>query len=327
MWNNTVNDAIELGDQVASDEADNPLPVLERSAEFVNLRDEGFSPKEAIEAFLGIRLDKPRVKKLHDEFSRELRTRFCLNAIFVCLVTGILAPLIPWLLSQFGNKYPLVVSKWTPGCGISLLGISANAIYRGEVARQAERLYHECRSFGGCSNDIFERTFPDAAVSNADCPFTGEVCIDGQLGVRVERHLLPQDIGYNSASELSFHRALSCLPLNTDPFIRPPKDGEGESCSGRLFFQDDRIANINIIMDYTAQLCASNGPNKFSSNFSGWDGVYNDKRHARSMYVYFISVSLSEMRSGLRYISPHLYRADGTAFVALFYAGQITLLP
>ncbi|KAF2464095.1 uncharacterized protein BDR25DRAFT_362021 [Lindgomyces ingoldianus] len=297
-----------------SEDVDHPPPSAQESGSDVNVKD--ISPKEAMEAYWGVRSNKPRIRAMQ-RYGATVRRNLAISAFFVCVFTLILAPLIFYLASEGGNKNPLVVSKRNRSCG---QGLYTDAV-------PATKHYLDCLETKGCKMDILGQLFPETIVSDSDCPFPSNICIKGQKSVRLEHKLLPRDIGYNSPSRISFNHALTCSPINLDPFTKWPtiklNDLAGCPKLGFLAFINTRHEryNFSIAGQYVDTICTLNGPNKFSSNYSGWKGQNKDRIYRQGMGLHPIPSKIPLDRDEHRLISPHLYRANGTSFVTLFYAG------
>ncbi|ORY10793.1 hypothetical protein BCR34DRAFT_588343 [Clohesyomyces aquaticus] len=332
-------DNLELQPRSSDDDIDNPVPSAQEQTGSRRLRDADFSMGEAIEAFIGLGQSNPRVQMLRDECTPRLLRKIASTAVLVCLLMIVLAPLLPWLLSERGNKRPLVVSKYTPDCGAGPLApISIQALAYRISASNAERLFLRCSAqekrptmdkiTEQCPEDALAGPLPPIKYRQVECPFSPGSCPRNHSGLTLDRYLRPTVLGYNSISPLTLQHRLACAPLNLTRYTIPTSKFSDQHVAALMAFHSPyKDLDEGAIMNYMSSTHTLNGPNQASSDFSGWDGSYFNANWGRNMEYIMLPAELPTNVSEFEDISPRLYHKDGTSFVFLFYPGKTVFHP
>jgi hypothetical protein len=158
------------------------------------------------------------------------------------------------------------------------------------------------------------------------CPFPGDVCQSGVNGVLIEHQALsPRDFGVNLDRRPLVDHRLTCTPLRTDPFLIPAINSYNDSAQGNtatvIWFGrqfHDPTYNGSSTAAYGGILVTRNGPNEYSSEFSG---------HLMASYTQPQSLDVNVFPYGSPTnrndeIHPTLQREDGHVFVAMLRAGR-----
>jgi hypothetical protein len=97
--------------------------------------------------------------------------------------------------------------------------------------------YGESQPYADCET-FYARRLPYTSVSNASCPFDGDVCLYGDTGAyKVSTGLLDSNIlGINAEASKRFHfrKTMVCSPLRTDGYVSP----EGKSIYPNQYLYD-----------------------------------------------------------------------------------------
>lgn len=152
------------------------------------------------------------------------------------------------------------------------------------------------------------------------CPITGNSCATGVGSVRVEHTGLSlQDFGLNIDAKMTFNHRLTCAPLNMEKFLYPSKDS-----TGSILSFDERETYMGSTA-WSTNLSSLNGPNKYSSGYSGMSrSDYGEGKPTEPSQLFTLSGSdWVGGISGEKRIHPHLSRSDGDVFVSVYKAGRV----
>jgi len=245
---------------------------------------------------------------------------------FIC---GILAP----LYLQGDLSTPVVLSKSTDTC----IGHEDRMQSKRYTAQLADSFFKKCLLntsdvFSSCSKESgIVGSTPQLHISREEgCPFPGDVCQDGVKPVRVEYlGLSPRDYGVNLGSQVLVDHRVVCAPLKIDQFLLVGRAGNNdpehrENRAGIWFgreFHDPTFntGNPTVTGIYGAHLATLNGPNQYSSEYSGnYLASYSRQQPAYDLNIYPFGLQGDESET----IHPSLRRDDGTVFIAMFRAGR-----
>lgn len=260
--------------------------------------------------------------------SQWLRNFLCLTACIWALFCLALSLGVVYILTSLGDETPIVQSEWTPCCG--RLGIH-QIIYPGAVAKEAERYVLGCK--GDTTNDLRDcdsfwvgRGTPEVLIPNTTCPFEGEICSEEATPMSFQHTITATSLGYNSPYKVKLHHRLTCAALDLSPFIWPEA---WKTRKHLLSFQNIELPDDEWeqhLSDHSVWLETVNGPNKFSSNHSGWDGRFNfgeEEPYPRDMTLVLIPDALpANLSVAQRQLDPRLRYPNATTFIILIFPGQ-----
>ncbi|PMD12692.1 hypothetical protein NA56DRAFT_666171 [Hyaloscypha hepaticicola] len=183
--------------------------------------------------------------------------------------------------------------------------------------------------FSSCSQESgIVGSTPQLHLSREEeCPFPGDVCQDRVQPVRLEYvGLSPRDYGVNLGSQVLVDHGVVCAPLKIDQFLLVGRTRNNDPepwlnkmgvWFGRKFhdpsFNDTRIGI------YGTLLATLNGPNRYSSEYSGnYMASYSRQQPAYDLNIFPIGVQGKESET----IHPSLQRDDGAVFITMLQAGR-----
>jgi hypothetical protein len=209
--------------------------------------------------------------------SRWLRSFLCLAACIwavFCLALGLT---VVYISTSLGDESPTVQSEWTPCCGrLDMQQI----LYPAAAAKEAERYVLGCKEkydndLRDCGSFWSGRATPEVVIHNTTCPFKGQICSEKACPISLQHNMTASSFRYNSPSKVTLHHRLTCAALDLSHFIWPEALENGKHL---LSFQNIDLPDdewIKQYKKYSVWLETMNGPNKLSSNRSGWDGHFH----------------------------------------------------
>jgi hypothetical protein len=152
------------------------------------------------------------------------------------------------------------------------------------------------------------------------CPFSGDVCQNDTQAVQFEsKGLRPRDYGVNLDPRILVDHRVTCAPLKTEKFMFVLRGDDGISIkTSVLWFGHFPIKKTGAL--YGTILETVNGPNHYSSNFSG--NQLASARRAQPAYDLNVYPSGGDNVNFDEGLNPTLQRTDGQVFIVVFQAGR-----
>ncbi|KAK5044871.1 hypothetical protein LTR84_010409 [Exophiala bonariae] len=242
--------------------------------------------------------------------------------VAVFFVLGVFVPL--WLTGFLGTA--VVQSKFTDTC----TGHETNPARSRYTAELADSYHKRCLVSApqppSCSQVSGIVGSMPQLYGGRDwpCPFGGDVCQNDVQPVQLEfKNLRPRDYGVNMKPQVLLDHRVTCAPLKTEKFMVVLRGEDGISIDKSVlwFGHDPREGPLpNVSALYGTVLETANGPNQYSSNFSG--NELSEALRARPAYdlnVYPSGGSGGGVNEGLH---PNLQRTDGEVFIIVLQPGR-----
>lgn len=232
--------------------------------------------------------------------------------------------LLPWSLSG-GLETPVVRSRRTESC----IGYED----RGDVfetnAHLADGVYKRCwynrtESDNPCGRmDGILDDRPQLILSKqSECPFPGDVCQLEHGSVQLEhRNLSLRQFGVNSKSKVLMSHRLTCAPLKMEKFLNVSSSGE-ETMVAVVNWNSTFVTDIDSWAGYGRNISTVNGPNRYSSELSGFKAFQSKQSYQLHCWPGPSSSSNDNQSTRIEKMHPDLRRYDGTVFVTAFLAGE-----
>ncbi|KAF5983470.1 hypothetical protein FCOIX_3201 [Fusarium coicis] len=260
--------------------------------------------------------------------SRWLRSFLCLAACIWAVFCVVLGLTVVYISTTLGDESPTVQSEWTPCCGrLDMQQI----LYPAAAAKEAERYVLGCKEkydndLRDCGSFWSGRATPEVVIHNTTCPFKGQICSEKARPISLQHNMTASYFGYNSPSKVTLHHRLTCAALDLSHFIWPEALENGKHL---LSFQNIDLPDdewIKQYKKYSVWLETMNGPNKLSSNRSGWDGHFHfgeEFPFPKDMTLVLIPAGAPDSLSvAQRQLDPRLRHPNATTFIILVFPGQ-----
>lgn len=231
-----------------------------------------------------------------------------------------------FLTGQFSTS--IVQSKDTDTC----IGYEDRFENKQYTAQLADNYFKQClysrlnNSFCSQESGILGST-PTLHIKRDDhCPFSGNICQENIKPLRLEYlRLSPRDFGVNLAGAATVDHRVVCAPLKAEVFLVPTTNYGPETKSLIWFGPHFHDPAFNLTPGsplYGTFLGTLNGPNRFSSEYSGhFLANLSRPEPAYDLTVYpfgnYITPSIANEN-----IHPDLRRDDGSVFITMLRAGR-----
>ncbi|KAH7161097.1 hypothetical protein EDB81DRAFT_924444 [Dactylonectria macrodidyma] len=278
------------------------------------------SQTDAMLAWMGSR----RKNNQHHKVRYFLGLTACVWALF-CVA---LSAAVVFVLTSFGQETPTVQSGWTPCCGRD---IAYQNLFSGVEAKEAERYVLGCKSdltneLRDCNSFWAGEATPEVQIRNIGCPFDEEICSEEHSSISFQHTITASSLGYNTPYKVNLHHRLTCAPLELSTFIWSEAWKSGKhllSVQNLDLPYDERNQEFS---NYRVWLETVNGPNKLSSNYSGWNGRFSfgeEEPYPRDMSLVLIPSGLpANLSFAQRQLDRRLRHENATIFVLLILPGQ-----
>jgi hypothetical protein len=245
-------------------------------------------------------------------------------ALFNIITSFLFSIIVPLYLT--GNLGTTVVqSQMTDNC----IGIEDRPVSKRFSAKLADSYYKQCLGDQDSCPKASQLVGPIpevGGVTNATCPFPGDVCRpEVQSVVWQFIGLTPRDYGVNLDNRVSIDHQVTCAPLKTEPFLlqtRRRDNGTGPSDRAIIWFGrrfHDPTFNGGNETIYGMTLATRNGPNNLSNEYSGnllLSSTASEPAYDLHLYPTGDTSNISDS------IHPSLRRDDGQVFIVMFRAGK-----
>ena len=255
-----------------------------------------------------------------------------ITAILNWLLFFAIGVIVPYYLTG-GFNTAVVRSKIAESC----TGVENRSVVRYDLAQLASNYFKTCWYNATdipskCSegSGIISSRPQLLIVPENDCPFPGNVCQKNIHPIRVEHtDLSPREFGLNVDSRIRVHHRLTCAPLDTEPFlfyVPGHTNASGTWPDRSVIWFGRNISNMvkdGIGTVYGTLLATPNGPNRYSSKFSGAEFVASTTvSPVYDLAIYPVEIQDGESTAVSTNIHPYLRRDDGQVFIAMLRAGR-----